>query len=193
MQLSQWNRFRHDTFKERPDDEMPFILGTGTSSVLAAELDSGGATAKPVQSCQIKQVFTFVSQGVHVQKDKKEIPCFYWTCTQKNCKLQGKPIKEMRKGTGLLFRHLKTCNEARWRQLRLSSKHSKALQDDEGEERQMRLPISSFRWHTVCSTTRALRTTLCSRVCCTPVTRSPASCRSKMAWASAWDSKWRRC
>ena len=45
MQLSQWNRFRHDTFKERPDDEIPFILGTGPSSVLAAELDSSGATA----------------------------------------------------------------------------------------------------------------------------------------------------
>ena len=83
MQLSQWNRFRHDTFKDRPDDEMPFILGTGTSSVLAAELDSGGS--QPGQSCQIKQVFTFVSQGVHVQKNNKEIPCFYWTCTQKNC------------------------------------------------------------------------------------------------------------
>ena len=119
MQLSQWNRFRHDTFKDRPDDEMPFILGTGTSSVLAAELDSGGS--QPGQSCQIKQVFTFVSQGVHVQKNNKEIPCFYWTkrdlsshqkrpISQKNCKLQGKPIKEMRKGTGLLFRHLKTCN-----------------------------------------------------------------------------------
>ena len=62
MELSQWNRFRHDTFKERPDDEMPFILGTGPSSVLAAELDAGGAN--PVQSCQIKQVFTPVSQGV---------------------------------------------------------------------------------------------------------------------------------
>ena len=36
MQLSQWNRFRHDTFKERPDDEMSFILGTGPSSVLAS-------------------------------------------------------------------------------------------------------------------------------------------------------------
>ena len=140
MQLSQWNRFRHDTFKERPDDEMPFILG---SSVLAAELDSAGATAKPVQSCQIKQVFTCVSQGVHVQKNKKEIPCFYWTCTQKNCKLQGKPIKEMRKGTGLLFRHLRTCNEALWRQLRLSSKHSKALQDDEGEEIEVSLETST--------------------------------------------------
>ena len=77
MQLSQWNRFRHDTFKDRPDDEMPFILGTGTSSVLAAELDSGGS--QPGQSCQIKQVFTFVSQGVHVQKNNKEIPCLYWT------------------------------------------------------------------------------------------------------------------
>jgi len=143
MRLSQWNRFRHDTFKDRPEDEMPFIVGTGPSSTLAAELDSGGATSKPVQSCEIKQVFKLASQGVHVQKDKKEIPCFFWTCTQKNCKLQGNPIKEMRKGTGMLFRHLKTCNEALWRKLRLSSQHSKALLDDEGEEIEVSLETST--------------------------------------------------
>ena len=27
MQLSQWNRFRNDTFKDRRDDELPFIPG----------------------------------------------------------------------------------------------------------------------------------------------------------------------
>ena len=145
MQLSQWNRFRHDTFKERPEDEimMPFILGTGPSSVLAAELDSGGPKAKSVQSSHIKQVFTLASEGVHVQKDKKEIPCFHWTCTQKDCKLKGKLIKEMRKGTGMLFRHLQSCNEALWRKLRLSSKHSKALLDEEGEEIEVSLETST--------------------------------------------------
>ena len=40
----------------------------------------------------------------------------------------------MLKGTGLLYRHLKTSNEPLWRKLRLSSKHSKALLDDEGGE-----------------------------------------------------------
>ena len=49
MQLSQWNRFRHDTFKERPEDEMPFIMGTGPSSVLAAELDAGPLPAVPIR------------------------------------------------------------------------------------------------------------------------------------------------
>ena len=70
--------------------------------------------------CQIKHIFTLTSEGVHVQKDKKEIPCFYWTsaaCTQKDCKLKGKLIMEMLKGTGLLYRHLKTSNEPLWRKL----------------------------------------------------------------------------
>lgn len=56
-----------------------------------------------------------------MQKDKKEILCFYWTsaaCTQKDCKLKGKPIMEMLKGTGLLYRHLKTSKEPLWRKLR---------------------------------------------------------------------------
>ena len=129
MKLSQWNRFRHDTFKERPDDEQPFILGTDRS-------DAGGATDKPeqTQTSGIKQVFKFVGAGVHVQKDKTEVPCQYWACTQKNCKLHGQPIKELRKGTGLLFRHLSTCNKDLWRTLRLKSKHSKAYLDEEGEE-----------------------------------------------------------
>ena len=74
LSQSQWNRFRHDTFKERPDDEKPFILETGRSSVHAGELDAGGATDKPEQSSGIKQVFKFVSEGVHVQKNKKEVP-----------------------------------------------------------------------------------------------------------------------
>ena len=67
--------------------------------------------------------------------------------TQKNGKLHGKPIKELRKGTGLLFRHLKTCNPDMWRKLRLSSKHSKAYLDEEGEE----IEVSVERFGPTCT------------------------------------------
>ena len=36
MQLSQWNRFRHDTFKERPDDE-----SSGTEGSEGTEEEDG--------------------------------------------------------------------------------------------------------------------------------------------------------
>ena len=45
----------------------------------------------------------------------------WWTCVQKGCKLDGRPIKEICKSTGQLFRHLRTCNHD---QLQLSSKPS---------------------------------------------------------------------
>jgi hypothetical protein len=34
MKLSQWNRFRHDTFKERRDEELPFILKAAVATVV---------------------------------------------------------------------------------------------------------------------------------------------------------------
>ena len=43
MQLSQWNRFRNDTFKDRRDDELPFIPGQAP----AAE---GGVAVKAPQT-----------------------------------------------------------------------------------------------------------------------------------------------
>ena len=43
---------------------------------------------------------------------------------QKGCKLDGRPIKEICKSTGQLFRHLRTCNHDLWFQLQLSSKPS---------------------------------------------------------------------
>ena len=43
MKLSQWNRFRNDTFKELRDDELPFIQGQAP----AAE---GGVTVKAPQT-----------------------------------------------------------------------------------------------------------------------------------------------
>jgi len=117
MQLSQWNRFRNDTFKDRRDDELPFIPGQAP----AAE---GGVAVKAPQTPTIKTVFTLKSEDVHTQSNGTKVQCFWWTCVQKGCKLDGRPIKEICKGTGQLFRHLKTCNNDLWLQLQLSSKHS---------------------------------------------------------------------
>jgi hypothetical protein len=36
MKLSQWNRFRHDTFKERRDEELPFIPKAAVATVVNA-------------------------------------------------------------------------------------------------------------------------------------------------------------
>jgi hypothetical protein len=128
MKLSQWNRFRNDTFKDRREDELAFIPG----QVPAAE---GGVAVnlKAPQTPSIKTVFTLKSEGVHTQRDDNQVQCFWWTCRQKGCKLDSRPIKEICKGTGQLFRHLKTCNHVLWLELQLSSKHSKTQLDEEGQ------------------------------------------------------------
>ena len=61
MKLSQWNRYRNDTFKDRRDDELPFIPGQAP----AAE---GGVVAKAPQTPSIKTVFTLTSEGAHAKQ-----------------------------------------------------------------------------------------------------------------------------
>lgn len=128
MKLSQWNRYRNDTFKDRREDELPFIRGQAPAAEGGVVVNS-----KAPQTPSIKTVFTLASEGMHTQKDGTQVRCFWWTCVQKGCKLDGRPIKEMYKGTGQLFRHLRTCNNDLWLQLQLSSKHSKTQIDEEGE------------------------------------------------------------
>ena len=140
MQLSQWNRFRHDTFKNRPSDELPYIR----ERVVVVEEGVGAApaAATAVKVSPIHDAFTLVKEGTHTQKCGKVVACRFWKCNQSHCKLNGETIKEIGKGTGQLFRHLKTCNEKLWGQLRLSSKHSKARLDENGKEIQVNLQPS---------------------------------------------------
>jgi len=167
MQLSQWNRFRNDTFKDRRDDELPFIPGQAP----AAE---GGVAVKAPQTPTIKTVFTLKSEDVHTQSNGTKVQCFWWTCVQKGCKLDGRPIKEICKGTGQLFRHLKNCNNNLWLQLQLSSKHSKTQLDEEGELMQVSLdPVTVLpRSHTsshlaclLCSRRSGHSRKVCRRTC----------------------------
>ena len=60
MKLSQWNRYRNDTFKDRHDDELPFIPAQ-------APAVEGGVAVKALQTPSIKTVFTLTSEGVHTE------------------------------------------------------------------------------------------------------------------------------
>jgi len=73
MKLSQWNRFRNDTFKDRRDDELSFIPGQAP----AAE---GGVAVKAPQTPSIKTVFTLKDEDVYTQSNDTQVQCFWWTC-----------------------------------------------------------------------------------------------------------------
>ena len=132
MKLSQWNRYRHYTYKDRREDELPFIKALPVGE--ETPKDSVPAPEKPKG---IKDFFTCVETGEHQQGDGIMVPCSFFVCTQPNCK-QKKPIKEIKKNTGLLYRHLEKCNPVLWRELRLSSKHSKLRQGENGEAIEVR-------------------------------------------------------
>ena len=68
MKLSQWNCYRNNTFKDRREDELPFIPGQAP----AAE---GGVAVnlKAPQTPSIKTVFTLTSEGVHSQRDGNRV------------------------------------------------------------------------------------------------------------------------
>ena len=115
--------YRHDTYKSRPDDELPFIKSLPAAALLPA------VEAKKEPST-LKSVFEFVSKGSHMQRDGVEVSCSWYKCTQPQCKLRGEMIKEIKAGTGLLSRRLKKCNSGH--EIMLSSKHSKILRGEDG-------------------------------------------------------------
>lgn len=134
MLLTQWNRHRHDTYKDRRDAELPFIK---ERSAGVAQPEAAPAVA-PKKS--ITDVFTLKSTGTHKPKgDKPAVVCRFWVCTQPNCKLKGTPIKEILKNTGQLFRHLKQCNHAKWQEYSLASSHSKLREGDDGAVVEVRI------------------------------------------------------
>ena len=62
MKLSQWNRYRHDTFQERRDDELPFI----PKAVVATVVNAAANAAEPngPQIPTIKHVFSLKIEGM---------------------------------------------------------------------------------------------------------------------------------
>ena len=133
LPVAQWNRYRHDTYKNCRQDELPFILAP-------SDLPAERPTASEVEvkkPAGIIAHFEVVKTGQHEQRvaggGTKTVQCTWYKCTQARCKRRD-PIREVGKGTGMLFRELKRCNPELWRKLRLESRHSKLVRGEDGEE-----------------------------------------------------------
>ena len=136
MPLFQWNRYRHDTYKNDRQAELPFIR----DKQVAAEAAVSPAPVSAPAPEGIFVHFELVSTGKHVQQSRcggapKEVVCSWFRCCQKGCtRRPDQLIREVGKGTGQLFRELKKCNRPLWRTLRLASSKSKLRLDENGEE-----------------------------------------------------------
>ena len=123
MKLTQWNRYRHETYKDRPDDELPFIRQTLVSAPTADEC----VTAEPAKAPGIKDYFQCVEIGEHEQANGTKVPCSYYQCLEPNCKMK-RPIKEINHTyahirTHHTYAHGRGCVQSRYdmrsRQLKL--------------------------------------------------------------------------
>ena len=115
MPLTDWNRYRHDTYKGDRDKELPYIRTPNQGE--GAGAPPPAAAAEPERP-PIYSEFDFVSAGVHKVKPKdgsaeKTAKCEFWLCknTSGNCKHRI-PIKVVNRATGKLNGHLKVPSQA---------------------------------------------------------------------------------
>ena len=113
MPLTDWNRYRHDTYKEDRAAERPYIRepgdgggggGGGGGAAAAAAAEVGAESARP----EIYGEFEYLNDGTHELKPKnggapKIVPCEYWRCKNhaNNGKCTRRPIKVVNKSTGM--------------------------------------------------------------------------------------------
>jgi hypothetical protein len=65
MKLSQWNRFRHDTFKERRDEELPFIPKAAVATVVNAAANAAAcAEAGPEREHDCRRRHLLLTHGL---------------------------------------------------------------------------------------------------------------------------------
>ena len=110
ISLSQWNRYRHDTYKDRRQEELPYILAP-TDATTQAAAPAPAAEQKPLG---IVSHFQLVSTGTGPHEVKKKAggtatQTYTWyRCLQPACR-RGKDdlIRETGKSTGQLYREMK--------------------------------------------------------------------------------------
>jgi hypothetical protein len=196
MKLSQWNRYRNDTFKDRREDELAFIPGEAPAT-------EGGVVEKlkAPQTPSIKTVFTLKSEGVHIQRNGTQVQCFWWACAHLLVGLRGRTWKQMSRCATVTTKRRRSRSRSRRRRRRRRTSTKMTMMRrgcwtptrTRSRCRLTRPPTRNFLSPTVFSTTWASRTTRTSRVRSFLRMRSRASSRSKRVWASAWATKWPRC
>ena len=121
MPIAEWNRFRHETYKNNREAENIYIRRP-----VAAE-PKEQALNEPERPL-IYSEFSFVNAGTHKVKPKnggpqRDVKCEWWLCSNTSGKCKHRlPIKVVEKATTKLIDHLKTCNNARWITVRIGSK-----------------------------------------------------------------------
>ena len=91
MRLDDWNRYRHDTYKDDPDGEEPFIP---RSEIVIAHK----ALPQPTENVRplVYSYFDFIKTGVHIQNEgrpnEKKVSAEWWTCKNKVCVRAVPPI-----------------------------------------------------------------------------------------------------
>jgi hypothetical protein len=133
--LALWNRWRHNTYKDRRDDELQYL-----DELPAAGAAARAAVAQEKAEPEVKKFFTVVSQGVHTyggggRLSGQTAVSYNYACKKDGCtRGPNKPIKQVGASTGQLFIHLKSCQPEVCRQLRAHSKYSPLHIDDDGNE-----------------------------------------------------------
>ena len=87
--LSLWNRWRHETYKDRRQQELPFL--DKLPELPTTETAPAAAATKAKEDPEVKQHFVLVSTGTHVsggtgRMSGKQQPAFYFACKVPGCK-----------------------------------------------------------------------------------------------------------
>ena len=128
MPLLDWNRYRHETYKDDREAELPYIRTPGDAAVEAAPAPAAPAISS---KAAIYSEFNVIETGTHMQKCKdgamKTVKCEYMKCKNSSgkCKSQQHVFKVIASGTHKIRAHLKTCNPARY--LELAGMHTGPL------------------------------------------------------------------
>ncbi|KAK3243873.1 hypothetical protein CYMTET_7249 [Cymbomonas tetramitiformis] len=125
MRLDQWNRFRHDTYKNCREDELQYITN-GVSTVIAPATSEGVLDGVPTKTTFVYKFFKFVTTEEHVvrlgQHAGKTRNCALYAC---NLCLKSPTLKVFGGSTGGLFKHLKSFHPAEHTEARRASNHSR--------------------------------------------------------------------
>lgn len=143
MRLDAWNRYRNDTYRDRREDELQYILADDYERATAAVRGAGAQGTKTAELSKppVYSFFNLISVGTHEMNTAsglKAVPCEFYECKKrgKGCKVRGageELIKVVKKATSGLLKHLRICEgEETWLRVRAKSKNSKVAVDETG-------------------------------------------------------------
>ena len=133
IRVSQWNRFRHDTFKDNREAENRFIRTRSLAQDPISDVVENTSDEKELPPVYKYFFRDCVTTHTILQGPRKGtiVPAEIWSCKLTNC-TKPHSHKVVNKSTGVLFRALKERHPAEWKQARIDSSYSKAILEDDG-------------------------------------------------------------